>query len=147
MIKLYSKIKKRLAKKLMGNDRWKFFKCYANGDLTIGSIVHTCSGYNKVVTDLTEVVTNYVRGGRKLVRGKFVIDIDVDTAPLGSCSLYHCCYFPAMSKADILDYFKRRSQVTSEWDFGDQDNRLIEAVKNGEDPFDENGCVKQEYLV
>jgi hypothetical protein len=152
MIKLYRKIKKRLAKKLIGNYRWKILQCYANGELTIGSIIHTCKGYNQVVVDLTSITTNKHTGFpnswkvRRLKRGYYVYDIDVATTT-GSCSLKHCCWFPAISKEEILTHFKERAKVDSKWDFGDQDKRLIAAVKNGEDPFDEKGCVKKEYLA
>lgn len=147
MPKLYKKISKRLAKKCMGGDRWSLLQPYATGEITEGVLIHTCRGYNEVISEITPIIMDYAGPNHQLKRGWYVIDLDIETADGGNCSLAHCCTYPPLSKEEVLAYFQARSKVESDWDFGAQDNRLLDAVRNGEDPFDENGCVKAEYKV
>ena len=140
MPRLYKKISKRLAKKKM-RQLWYALQPYADGELCEGSLIHTCRGYNEVITEITPIAMDY-----GIQKGWYLVDLDIETDK-GTCSLWHCCTFPPPTREEILAYFQRRASVETEWDFGEQDNRLLEAVKNGEDPFDENGCVKKEFVV
>ena len=144
MRKLYSGIKKRTAKKFI-NYKWKKFQYYANGQIDENSIISTCRGYNEKIIDFTPVVRNYTYSKRTL-KGWYLSDVDIKTEN-GFCSLVHCCTFPAETKEEVLSYFTERSKGHSNWDFGPQDNFLLDAIRKGEDPFDEDGCVKEEYKI
>ena len=140
--KFYWHIKRRLAKKLIariGKYAWK--KLVLADNLKEGNIIHTCKGYNEVIEKI-EPRAWFTK------KGCLIHDLDIILVGGGSCSLQHCCTLPIYSKQEVFETWKRWADVPDGgWDFDPQHNALIKAIKNGEDPFDENGCVKEEYIV
>lgn len=142
MPKIYKHISKRLAKKRL-TYRWKKLLFYASGEITEGAIIHTCKGYNEIIVSIEENFSKW-----KLKRGWYLTDLDIQTDSGNNCSLSNCCTFPPLSNKEVLEYFQYRVDHPSDWgSFGAQDDALLEAVKRGENPFDENGCVKEEYKI
>lgn len=136
-MKLYKHTKKRLAKKLLG-DSWK--KMLIASKLKPGDIVHTCKGYNEKIETIEPSFFYFAKG-------RVTFDFDIETEVGGCCSVRHCITFPVFSKSEILEQWKHWANSPSEWNFGEQHNIILNAVKNGEDPFDENGCLKREYSI
>jgi len=139
-MKLYGSIKKRLAKKWIGNDYW--YKMILARNLKVGDLIHTCNGYNERIAVIEP------RIWREPYRKGYVIgDLDIETESGGSHSLQHCCDLPIFSKEQILSYWKYLAENNSDigWNFGVQHQKLLKAVKNGEDPFDDFGCILPKY--
>lgn len=141
MPKLFKKISKRLAKKRLGKT-WYTLQPYATGELVEGGLVHTCRGYNERVVALTPVISDH-----GLKRGYYVVDVEIETEGENFCSLRHCCTFPMPTKEDILRYFRALLGEKENWAWGEQIQVILKALKNGEDPFEDDGQLKDEYKV
>ena len=145
MRKIYHGMKKRQAKKLLGR-LWYPLQAYAKGEIKVGTVIHTCSGYNKTISVIHEDwCWSNDRGATCLG------ELDFDFTDGSSCSLTHCCTFPTPPTDQIVEYFKMWGEEMPEeyesWDFGDQHNLIVEAIKNNEMPFNEDGTLKTEYTI
>lgn len=139
-MKSYSRMKKRLAKKKMGHSWYKINE-FLKHNIKIGDIVHTCRAYNERITDIAVECF-------RTKHGSYIYDFDITTDGKMNCSWRHCITYPAPSKDEILAYWKDYAKNSNnEWDFGSQHNKLIELIKEGIDPFDDNGCIKGEFKV
>lgn len=139
--RFYSNVKRRIAKKFVSKCGLSWRKLVLACDLKEGDIIHTCHGYNEVIKEI-ESIAHFTKNGW------VIYDLDIILENGGSCSLQHCCTLPSPSKQDQLSMWKRWAEPEyPEWDFGDQHKMLIEAIRNGKDPFEENGCIKNEFLI
>ena len=140
-MKPYTHMKKRLAKKRIGRG-WSILCTAFKKGLEEGTVITTCHGYNEKIKEYDYCIFSYRKG-------YVVYDIDIETTDGNHCSLRHCCLFPPLSKDEVLFDWKHRfvSDEKSEWRFGKQHYKVLEAVKNGEDPFDENGCLLEKYKI
>lgn len=138
-MKLYGSIKKRLAKKWMGNDCW--YRMILARNLKVGDLIHTCNGYNEHIAVIEPIIWREPHH-----KGYVIGDLDIETDGGSSHSLQHCCTLPLPPKDEILAYWKYLAKCPDTgWIFGVQHQKLLKAVKNGEDPFDSNGCILPEY--
>lgn len=140
--KFYRRVKRRVAKKMvarLGPLAWKQLTLSCN--LDEGDLIHTRKGYNQKIEKI-EPDAWFTK------KGWVIYDLDITLEDGGGCSLQHCCTLPMPSKEWVLNYWKYLAKLEDgEWTFGEQHQRLLKAVKNGEDPFDENGCLLESYVV
>lgn len=144
-MKLWHHMKKRLAKKCIG-DRWWVLNIGIN--LKVGDMVHGCFGWNDVIREIEPQACNWYR--KTFKKGWYIGDFDIVTDS-GACSLTHCCTFPIPTKDQIMEYWKHlaaNSEYIKEWvDKGSRTKKIIDAINNGECPFDEKGMLLDEYRV
>lgn len=140
--RFHRKVKKRVAKKMvarMGSWAWKQLTLATS--LIEGDVIHTCKGYSQVIEKI-EPVAWFTK------KGWVIYDVDFTLEDGGSCSLQHCCTLPLPPKEELLYNWRVWANAPkTDWDFGDQHNKLIKAIRDGEDPFEDNGCIKKEYKV
>lgn len=140
--KLYGKMRKRLAKKIIGHpERWRKLE---NGlKLKPGDLVSSCSGYNQRITEITPRMV-YTKTGWA------IIDFNLQILGGGGCSLINCCTFPMETREEIIAYFKNWASPQNVaycekggWGFH-KDPKVI-GVMEGKEVFDENGEPHYEY--
>lgn len=139
--RVYVGMKKRYAKKLVKSGKmWgKIQQAFAS--IQVGSIIHTCRGYNEKVVSISAKLI--VRNNR---RGYVIYDLDLEF-PTGSCSLQHCITMPAFTKEEVMQYWQAVAANKSNWDFGKQHNTIKQAIIDGICPFDDDGCLLPDYVV
>lgn len=146
-MKIYSGIKKRLAKKKLAkfssNSTWLFNNLSLAMSLGEGDLIHSCRGYSEVIEDITPVAV-FTK------RGYVIYDFDIVMTSGNCCSYRNCCIYPLPSKKEVFDQWKKwadnAKEIFGDWNFGSQHNILIQVIKDGKDPFDDNGCIKDEYI-
>ncbi len=139
MKKLYTKIRKRLAKKRLGAS---WYPLQYGLTLKPGDLVSSCKGYNERIKEIEPIWS-----------GNVVIDFDIIVESGSSCSLFHCCTFPLKSKEEIVAYIlswdspeAKKWAEEGGWEFGVM-KRQIEALKAGKEVFDDNGQPLFEFCT
>lgn len=127
-------MKKRFVKKIIGGRAFRALqKCKG---IKVGDLITTCNGYNEKIAAIEERVTYYLGH-------KFVFDLDIIKEDTYSCSLRHCCVYPARTKEQILDraraYLDNPDMVAMAKQFG---WKLHLALLDGKDPLNEDGTLK-----
>jgi hypothetical protein len=129
-MKLYRKIPRKLRpnKRLAEKLKW-------GGILELGNVIHNCSGFNAIITDITIETKAYKNGW-------YIEDFDIMFGDAG-CSLIHCCSKPR-TVAQIEDYFRSFDteegiQFIKEWEWEDRFFPLLEKLRKGERICDDQG--------
>lgn len=140
--KLFGKMRKRLAKKLIGPEaRWRHLE---NGlSLKPGDLVSSCRGYNERIEAIEPEFVHTKRGWA-------IFDFGLQLVSGASCSLMHCCTFPLETKEEVVAYFKHWGTPEAiawcekgGWSFS-SDPKVI-GVMEGKEVFDENGEPLYEF--
>ncbi len=144
-MKLYYHMKKRLAKKCIG-DNWRALNVGIN--LKVGDTIHGCFGWNDIIKEITPASANWYL--KTFKRGWYICDFDIVTES-GACSLVHCCEFPIPTKDQIMEYWinlAKDEKYIKEWvKEGSRTGKIVEAINNGECPFDDKGMLLDKYRV
>jgi hypothetical protein len=136
--KPYYGIKKRIAKKKLGN-RWHLIN--EGMKLKAGDLINSCKHYNETIK---EIIPVWIGSGK----ANYVRDFDIETVCGSFCSFRYCCGSSHVPTHDeIYDYWKsgveyilneKPENQIAEWIY------IAETIKNGGDPFDESGRLKKE---
>lgn len=139
-MRLYRRMRKRQAKKLVGRNSIIWNKLLWGSKLKVGDLVHTCRGFNEVID---EIEPESICRGRNYV----VFDFEIITDGGQICSLVNCCS-PAFTAEQVIANFNwYRTDDGRRWlekhhqlgyDFAE--TFPIKEVLAGECPFDERGC-------
>lgn len=143
-MKLYSGIKKRIAKKRI-KDRWQ--KLMYGLDLEPGNLVHNCFGYNERIK---EVIIMYAN--RKLKHGQYIYDFEIETESGNFYSLIHSLTFPVPTKEEIVKSWmwynteagKRHIEERAKLGWTHNMN-IINDLRDGKEVFDAEGQPLFEY--
>lgn len=98
-----------------------------------GDIIHTCSGYNKIVKEVEE-------------------DGTIVTEDRCNCDFGHCCSKP-FTREQIVEYFNRwgskegMKEAKKWWDDDHELFRIIRALKAGKRVFDDKGLLVPSDII
>ena len=135
-MKLYTGMKKRKAKQFVGGEA-RFDWLMKGLTIKPGDVVHICKGFNARVIDIEPEWD-----GRR--NGWFIRDFTVVTE-WGNCSWMHCIEYPAFKAQEILQHWKdsESKHCFSDWKFSEEVEWLREEIRQGRNPFDENGFLNR----
>lgn len=139
-MKIYRKIKKRRAKKILG--KW-WYKLLWGSTLKVGDLIHTCRGFNEEIKEIVPVWDYY--------KGRVVIDFEIETVGGDLCSLANCCG-KARTKEELIKHYSWYQTAAGQtwldeqeklgWKF--RENIVIKSFLAGKDVFDNFGKLKEE---
>lgn len=132
---------KRQYKKIAALNSSRFKKFMYVQNCNEGDLIATCRGYNERIMAVGTEIHN-------TKSGSFVWDIELYFDSGNSCSLRNCCSLPE-SKEEILKYWRgwaNRPDYAEEW-LGGESLQILQAIRRGEDPFNEDGTLNKEYLA
>jgi hypothetical protein len=142
---LYSRMRKRIAKKKLGN-AWKDPRMIAGCKMKPGDLIGTCKGWNEIIETITPE-----RYQSPHTRGTIVFDFDIWTTAQSSHSMRNCCCLPE-TKQEIIDYWMSHVDPRYQADhilwyggekryFDSFTYKMCQAIKAGEEVFDERGMI------
>lgn len=144
-MKLFRKMRKRLAKKMIGRF-WR--KLNEAAKLKVGDLISTCYGHNERIMSITYKWVNFGNNANSLfyraLKGRYVDNILIETdGGFTRCAKYSIT-FPVETKIAIMN--KLRNMPTN-ISYGERLEMLMKEIRNGKEILNDDGELLPEYRV